>query len=126
MLRVREGGEVTDTVELNAGLHADAIALAGRDLMKMREPVLPGDPGSDRAAPAATAAAVGTVFGFSITGPEFPFSVDPANDACLVTPGQRCRDPVPVWEVLFTADMGPFQVTEDRALAGRQHFEAYP
>jgi hypothetical protein len=31
VLRVREGGEVTDTVELDAGLHAYAVALAGED-----------------------------------------------------------------------------------------------
>ena len=31
VLRVREGGEVTDTVDLDAGLHAYAVALAGED-----------------------------------------------------------------------------------------------
>jgi sugar lactone lactonase YvrE len=31
VLRVREGGEVTDTLELDAGLHAYAVALAGED-----------------------------------------------------------------------------------------------
>lgn len=31
VLRVREGGEVTDTVALDAGLHAYAVALAGED-----------------------------------------------------------------------------------------------
>ena len=28
---MREGGEVTDTVDLDAGLHAYAVALAGED-----------------------------------------------------------------------------------------------
>jgi hypothetical protein len=33
------------------------LSVARKDLMKMHEPALPGDPGSDRAAPATTAAA---------------------------------------------------------------------